>query len=76
MVLVKSVKKTKGFGNKTAPQVLAESELQVVFSQLEVEFKNSSTSSLYGGGDEVLVTDGLFDSFSGVVEKVDDKGQK
>tara|TARA_B110000503_G_scaffold96090_1_gene144561 strand:- start:4823 stop:5377 length:555 start_codon:yes stop_codon:yes gene_type:complete len=75
--LVKSVPKTTGFlGSKTAPQALAESEVQAVFSQLEVESKNASATSLYGVGDKVQVIDGPFDSFSGVVEEVDAEAQK
>lgn len=75
--LVKSVPKTTGFlGSKTSPQSLSEAEVKVVFSQLEAESKNASTSSLYSVGDKVQVIDGPFDSFSGVVEEVDIESQK
>ncbi|MDG1436697.1 MAG: transcription termination/antitermination protein NusG [Rickettsiaceae bacterium] len=75
--LVKSVPKTTGFlGSKTAPQSLAESEVQKIFSQIEVESKNVSASSLYSAGDKVQVIDGPFDSFSGIVEEVDAEAQK
>lgn len=75
--LVKSVPKTTGFlGSKTTPQSLAESEVQAVFSQLEAESKNASTTSLYVVGDKVQVIDGPFDSFSGTVEEVDAEAQK
>lgn len=75
--LVKSVPKTTGFlGSKTVPQSLAESEVQKIFSQIEVESKNVSASSLYSAGDKVQVIDGPFDSFSGIVEEVDAEAQK
>ena len=75
--LVKSVPKTTGFlGSKTAPQALADSEIEAVFSQLEVESKTASRTSLYSVGDRVQVIDGPFDTFSGTVEEVDVEGQK
>ncbi len=75
--LVKSVPKATGFlGGKTSPQALSESEVEAVFSQLEVESKNATNSSLYDVGDTVQVIDGPFDSFSGVVEKVNIEDQK
>ena len=75
--LVKSVPKTTGFlGSKTTPQALSEAEVQTVFSQLEIESKNASTSSLYNVGDKVQVIDGPFDSFSGIIEEVDVEAQR
>ena len=75
--LVKSVPKTTGFlGSKTTPQALSESEVQLIFKQLEAESKNASVTSLYNVGDKVQVVDGPFDTFSGVVEEVDAESQK
>lgn len=75
--LVKSIPRLTGFlGSKNQPQPLSEAEVQKIFSQLEVESKNASESSLYSVGNKVQVIDGPFDSFSGVVEEVDVEGQK
>jgi transcriptional antiterminator NusG len=70
--LVKSVNKVTGFlGSKSTPQALSEKEIQNIFSQLESETKNAIISKLYEIGEEVIVTDGPFETFTGVVEEID-----
>ncbi|XVN42310.1 MAG: transcription termination/antitermination protein NusG [Candidatus Rickettsia vulgarisii] len=70
--LVKSVPKVTGFlGSKDRPQPLSEREVQNIFSQLESEAKDARTSKLYEIGESVVVIDGPFDTFTGVVEEAD-----
>lgn len=70
--LVKAVPKISGFlGSKTKPLPLSEKEARDVFSKLESEAKEITSSKLYDIGEQVMITDGPFDSFTGVVEEVD-----
>lgn len=70
--LVKSVTKVTGFlGSKSTPQALSEKEIQNIFSKLEAETKDARISKLYEIGEVVIVTDGPFETFTGVVEEID-----
>ncbi len=75
--LVKSVPKITGFlGSKSTPQPLSEKEVQNIFSQLESEAKDIKVNKLYEIGEQVVVTDGPFDSFNGVIEEIDNDKQR
>ncbi len=70
--LVKSVTKVTGFlGGKSTPQALSEKEIQNIFSKLEAETKDARVSKLYEIGESVIVTDGPFETFTGVIEEID-----
>jgi transcriptional antiterminator NusG len=70
--LVKSVTKVTGFlGGKSTPQALSEKEIQNIFSKLEAETKDARVSKLYEIGEVVIVTDGPFETFTGVIEEID-----
>ncbi|WP_342272709.1 transcription termination/antitermination protein NusG [Candidatus Tisiphia endosymbiont of Parasteatoda lunata] len=70
--LVKSVTKVTGFlGGKSTPQALSEKEIQNIFSKLEAETKDARVSKLYEIGEAVIVTDGPFETFTGVIEEID-----
>ncbi len=70
--LVKSVAKVTGFlGSKSTPKPLTEKEVQNIFSKLESETKDARISKLYEVGEAVVVTDGPFETFIGVVEEID-----
>jgi len=70
--LVKSVTKVSGFlGGKTTPKPLTEKEAQDIFSGLEAEEKGLKNAKLYEPGQVIIVTDGPFETFAGVVEDVD-----
>lgn len=72
--LVKSIKKVADFlGSKSSPQALSEKEVENVFSNLESEAKGASSLKLYEIGEVVIVTDGPFETFTGIVEEVDDE---
>lgn len=75
--LIKSVPKITGFlGSKTNPKPLSEVEVEDIFKKIESESENALSSSLYNVGDTVQVIDGPFDSFSGIVEEIDNEAQK
>lgn len=75
--LVKQVPKITGFlGSKTTPEPLKEREVEKIFKQIESETENALSSGMYSVGDEVQVIDGPFDTFTGVVEEVDNGNQK
>lgn len=70
--LVKSVPKVTGFlGSKSTPHSLNETEVRNIFQQLELESKSANLSKLYEIGEQVIVTDGPFDTFIGLVEDID-----
>lgn len=75
--LVRAVPKVMGFlGSKMTPEPLKDQEVKKIFEQIESETQQALSSSLYNVGDAVQVIDGPFDSFAGVVEEVDNEGQK
>lgn len=70
--LVKSIPRVTGFlGNGIHPKAVPDSEVQVIFDQLESRSKDASAVSMYNIGEHVTVIDGPFESFGGVVEDVD-----
>lgn len=72
--LVKSVAKISDFlGEKSKPKALSESEVEKIFSRLESESQNKKAAGLYEIGEQVIVTDGPFDGFTGLVEEVDEE---
>lgn len=75
--LVQNVPKVTGFlGSGSKPRPVPESEVQGVFEQLETKAKDVTATKLYEVGEKVVVTDGPFESFTGLVEEVDaEKGK-
>lgn len=70
--LVKSVPKITGFlGSKSTPQALTDKEVENIFSRIELETKGAVVAKLYDIGEQIIVTDGPFDTFTGVVEDID-----
>ena len=75
--LVKSVPKITGFlGGKSKPHPLSAKEIQNIFNQLESEKKDITQARLYEIGEIVIVTDGPFDSFNGVIDDIDNEKQR
>ena len=69
--LVKSVTKVTGFlGGKSTPAALSDADVQNIFSKLESETKVAEVSKLYEIGETVVVTDGPFETFTGLVEEI------
>ncbi|WPY00444.1 Transcription termination/antitermination protein NusG [Candidatus Trichorickettsia mobilis] len=72
--LVKSVPKITGFlGGKSKPYPLSAKEVKNIFEQLESEKKGVTSAKLYEVGEAVIVTDGPFDSFNGVIDDIDNE---
>ncbi len=70
--LVKSVTRVTGFlGSKSTPRALSEKEIQNIFTKLEAETKDARISKLYEIGEAVIVIDGPFETFTGVIEEID-----
>lgn len=70
--LVKSIPRVTGFlGNSTKPQAVPEREVRVIFDQIESKTKDIASDKIYEVGEQVIVVDGPFESFTGVVEDVD-----
>ncbi len=70
--LVKSIPKIGDFlGAKSHPIKLSEKEIKNILDQIEIQSKGAGASKLYNIGEQVNIIDGPFDSFSGVVEEVD-----
>lgn len=70
--LIKNIPKITGFlGEKSKPSPLTDKEIESVFSQIEIQSKGIATAKLYSIGESVTVVDGPFDTFSGIIEEVD-----
>jgi transcriptional antiterminator NusG len=71
--LIKSTPKVTGFlGGDKIPVPVSEREIQNILQQIEITEKKVEQSTRYFIGDSVKVNDGPFESFSGIVEEVDE----
>jgi transcriptional antiterminator NusG len=71
--LIKSTQKVSGFlGSGKTPIPVSEKEVANILRQIEITEKKVKQSGRYFIGDSVKVNDGPFESFSGVVEEVDE----
>ncbi len=71
--LVKSVGKVTGFlGSGNKPQPISEREVAHIMNQVEEGVESPRPSISFDIGEEVRVTDGPFQSFSGIVEGIDE----
>jgi len=70
--LVKSTPRVTGFlGSGARPQIVSEREVQAIFSQIESSTQDIATVKTYQVGEQVTVIDGPFESFTGLVENVE-----
>lgn len=75
--LVKNTDKVTGFlGAGGKPQRIPQSEVDAIFKQMEEGVSGSASGIIYEIGETVKVTDGPFDSFTGIVEEVDEEKEK
>ena len=76
--LIKSIPKVTGFlggsGNKPSP--IPENEVNDIFRQVEEGIQAPKPSVTYDIGDTVKIVDGPFESFTGVVEGLDEEKSK
>lgn len=71
--LVKSIPKVTGFlGGKGRPQPISEAEAERIFRQVEEGLEQPKHMVSFEVGETVRIIDGPFESFSGMVEEVDD----
>ena len=78
--LIKNVNKVSGFlgGNKSSksgvsePLSVSEREISAIKQLLDVKSEEKALSSFYGVGDRVQVLEGPFQSFTGLIQEVDD----
>lgn len=72
--LVKSVSKVSGFlGTARKPTPISDKEAEQILEQVREGVERPRPSVSFEVGEEVRVTDGPFESFSGVVEEVDEE---
>jgi len=75
--LVKTTDKVTGFlGADGKPQRIPQREVDAIFQQMEEGVSTAAKGIIYIVGDEVKITDGPFDSFTGTVEEVDEDREK
>ena len=71
--LVKNTPKVTGFlGSGKRPTPVPEREVKSIMGQMEEDAERPRPTVTYEIGETVRVTDGHFQSFSGIVEEVDD----
>ena len=71
-LLVKHTPKVTGFlGGGNKPQPISEGEVSRILNQVKEGVDRPKSTINYDVGEQVRVTDGPFQSFNGVVEKVD-----
>jgi transcriptional antiterminator NusG len=70
--LVKSTPRVTGFlGSGAKPRAVPEREVDAIFAQLETSAQDATQIKTYQVGEEVSIIDGPFESFTGVIEDVD-----
>lgn len=70
--LIKNTPKVTGFlGAANKPQPISEAEAQRILHQVQEGVERPRASVIYEVGEQVRVTDGPFESFTGTVEDVD-----
>jgi transcriptional antiterminator NusG len=75
--LVQNVPKVTGFlGAGSKPQPVPDSQVKEVLMQLESKAKDVTAGHVYSIGEKVVVTDGPFETFSGVIEEIDNEKAK
>jgi len=69
---IKKVQKVSNFlGHGGKPKPLTESEIQLIFQQIEEGALSRQSAVTFSVGETISVTDGPFDGFVGTVEEVD-----
>lgn len=75
--LVKNVDKVTGFlGADGKPQRVPQSEVDAIFKQMEDGVSAGTRGIFFEIGENIKITDGPFESFTGVVEDVDEDREK
>ncbi len=75
--MIRSIPKVNGFlGGSGKPQAISESEANKIFKQMEEASERPRSLVMFDLGDSVKIKEGPFESFTGVVEGVDEEKGK
>jgi transcriptional antiterminator NusG len=75
--MVKSIDKVTGFlGQGGKPQSVPQREVDAIFQQIEEGVSAAQSGVIFEVGENVKITDGPFESFTGMVEEVDEEREK
>jgi transcriptional antiterminator NusG len=75
--MVKNIDKVTGFlGGSGRPQPVPQKEVDSILGHVSKGVSAPKTTIIYETGENVKITDGPFDSFTGIVEEVDSDRQK
>jgi transcriptional antiterminator NusG len=75
--LVKNTTKVSDFlGNRGIPTPISEKEAQHILHQVKEGINHPKATILFDIGEEILVSDGPFASFHGIVEEIDEERER
>lgn len=77
--MVKNTAKVTGFlggGGKGKPVPISDKEAESIFAQVREGIEHPKSSVVFEVGENVKITDGPFDTFTGVIEAVDEEKQR
>ena len=77
--MVKNTPKVTGFlggGGKGKPVPISDKEAESIFAQVREGVDHPKSSIIFEVGENVKITDGPFDTFTGVIEAVDEEKQR
>lgn len=77
--MVKNTQKVTGFlggGGKGKPVPITEKEAEAIFAQVREGIEHPKSTIVFEVGENVKITDGPFDTFTGLVEGVDEEKQR
>ena len=75
--LINSINRVTGFlGSKGKPMPMRDAEVNSILNRVEEGAEAPRSTIVFDVGENVSVTDGPFEGFSGMVEEVDDENQR
>lgn len=75
--MVKNIDKVTDFlGQGGKPQRVPDREVETIFQQIEEGVSAAASGIIFEIGDSIKITDGPFESFTGVIEEVDEEREK
>lgn len=75
--MVKNIDKVTGFlGGSGRPQPVPQKEVDAIFKTMQDGAGQKKNAVIYEIGESIKITDGPFDSFTGIIEDVDNEREK
>lgn len=74
--ILKEIKQSHGFLGKERPEPLRESEVEKMLGKIDEVACETNAKFEYIKGENIIIIDGPFNSFNGIVKDVDHKRQK